>query len=95
MDIEEIIKTYKTGDAFTCRIRNISVEGKILIQERLGNISERVYLCHNNGSSITHGGRGSTDLGYKYSWSLDSSVSELVITQQRKPEEIINNYSLF
>jgi len=93
MTREEIKKKYKTGDSFKCKIQGHDIEGKILIEETR-SLEVRVYLCHDH-STRGHGGKGSSTLEYRYSWSYDSNVTDLVIIPAKKPEEIINSYSIF
>lgn len=78
------------GKRFTAKIENVSVEGKISIE------NNHVYLCQNN----FNGWDCEDKLGYKYSWMLKNfdspeinDVTELKIISMTKEE--IENYKDF
>jgi len=66
----DLAKKFKSGDSFTCKIKNINAEGKIFIN------CSNVYLCTNN---VNFNGIGLNKYGYEYSWKFDDNVSDIII----------------
>jgi len=92
---EQYIKDkYKTGDSFTAKNSRKDFSGKIFIGDsKTGCDRNKVFFCSDDEC-----GRGTNavdKLGYNYSWVFDRSLSDIIITPAKKPEEIINDYQIY